>query len=1311
MPTIAQLKEQEITETPLLLFDCALASGSTERWSTHRVTWSGQTYQARVVRHNLFEMRAAGPEGIDSISKVSLTLANADGYFSQITQNAGWKGAKLTVQFIFWDLKTQAAASESLVLFRGAANPPEEITEPALRLSFLNRLGMQRVLLPELRIQRRCAWTFPRTAGERLDAVDGGSRGVFSPFYRCGYSPDAPGGVGSLNAGAPYTNCDYTRGQCEERGMFDADSQSRTTRRFGGIEFVPASVLVRGHGEKGFHASGPVENEARYNDFVPVVYGTAWLEPPVVFARNDGNLTHLEVLAGAGEIQGVVKVVVNDIEIPLGQTGQNMTGTGWYNLVSQGNRTGGFNLDFVDKAGKPVGDPYGSMAYLSVVVPNRISDGRALPRVRVLLDGLKLGRYQTDGSYLGASFTNNPSWVILNLLERSGWTTGEIDTGSFASAAQYCEQTIPAYDLYGNATTVARFQCNLVVRRRRSAADLIRSIRTAAGLQLTYSSSGLLRLSVEGTLALQQPVKPAGSNSTQTLNGGWPAYEFGDGTSGFTGISRRESGEPSLRIWSRSAADTPNRYSVEFQDQFNEYQQDSLSLVDVDDVLSSGQEVSAPLAALGLANFHQAARVIRRELDKSIRGNSYVEFETTVKALGLKPGDLVAVTYLREGYQRKPFRIQKIAPGLNHGTALIAAQAHDDAWYTDTVSGATGSEAGRREPGYEVGLPRPLVGKILDAAGEPQLELSERSEPSTDGTAVVWLSAGFNPPARPQPAGIGIPLLSLSPQISATGGTLIGNQTLYYAISGADANGSEGPLSFVARATIPAGTSTNSVTLANLSFSPGTQSFHVYRGRNPSQLLRIASSAPPAAQFTDTGMAPTLAGPPDENFDHARFYWRLELYPETAATVFSANTIGNSTLQWTANEYAGMVARISQGQGAGQERPILSNTATTLTVSSNWDIAPNATSKFRIAEAAWQLGAAGATSPVEFEIPNRKGAAVEVSGRATNVHGREAAYELSPLTRWVIGGSAGNLLDGEVPEEPGFGILVAGDGTVEVAAVGFGDLDNTRTIEAATFTLHYWDELSSPSAFALSSAAAGTDTDIYLTTAGPAQPGSLIQVDGEVLAVTAVLNGGLRYTVTRGSHGTTAASHAAQAPVYHLDRKVFIIPFPRDFFGSPASGSFSHSVFLPDARIAAGEMFVTNSQGNSMTAKESYTATVDGGLRTLSGGQLTMQVEGYLAIQTGATPPLVIEDGHSVRDIFAVVQEAPTLAPVELRVKQGAQVYANLTIAAGSTQSNTVTGFGLPPLATLARLTLDIVSVGQTATSTPGRDLTVTMRL
>jgi hypothetical protein len=245
MPSISQVKELSATQTPLFLFTFELSSGLVKRWCTHQVQVDGQSYEARVLGHNLFEMRSDSEEGIDSLSRLSVTLANADSLCSQLERNPGWKGAKVTVRFLFFDLKHGLAASESTILFRGKANSPDEITETTLRLTVSNRMNLQRLLLPEVRIQRRCPWKFPASTAQRIEALTGGTQGKYSPFFRCGYCPNVPGGAGSLEGNAPYAFCDYTRAHCEQRGMFAQDAAEHPTRRFGGIEFVPPSIQVR----------------------------------------------------------------------------------------------------------------------------------------------------------------------------------------------------------------------------------------------------------------------------------------------------------------------------------------------------------------------------------------------------------------------------------------------------------------------------------------------------------------------------------------------------------------------------------------------------------------------------------------------------------------------------------------------------------------------------------------------------------------------------------------------------------------------------------------------------------------------------------------------------------------------------------------------------------------------------------------------------------------------------------------------------------------------------------------------------------
>ena len=413
------------------------------------------------------------------------------------------------------------------------------------------------------------------------------------------------------------------------------------------------------------------------------------------------------------------------------------------------------------------------------------------------------------------------------------------------------------------------------------------------------------------------------------------------------------------------------------------------------------------------------------------------------------------------------------------------------------------------------------------------------------------------------------------------------------------------------RAVTPAAGNNNSVTIRGLSFSSTTTGFHVYRGPNPSELFRIATNHAVATQFTDTGVTEQLASPPDPNYDHANFYWRRELQPEYAATIHSATTAGNSTLNMVVDDYRGATVRITRGRGAGQERAALSNTATTLTLTSPWDMQPDATSFFTVAESGWRFGATGSTGPIQFEIPNNTGETVQIIGRAANVNDEESPAELATVTRWVIGGAGGGGPDADVPPTPtfGMGLIPNRGGYIEVGGIGFPSLTNTQTIYAATFTIYYFDEITGQPQSKLSADIPATGLTIDLTVAGASPVGSFIEIDSELMRVDGVLNSGTRYQVTRAMLGTTAAAHTAPATVYPLQTKLAVGSFPRDFFGSPASGAWSLPVLLPNARVTATELFVTNSNGNSPTAAVAVTHTLDAGLRTLSGGQYSIDVD------------------------------------------------------------------------------------------------------
>lgn len=1299
MPSALISKEGTNGDAPVLLFDCTLADGTAERWSSRTLTFGGHVYHARVLRHNVFESQVATEAASSGAPRLSFELANADSHLSQVEYQVGFKGSRLVVRAVFVDGLTGAPSSDAVTVFTGLMNPPELIGEASFRLSAINRMSMLRSVVPEARVQRMCPWRFPATAEQRAEAVDGGAaRGKYSPFYRCGYSPDQSGGCGNLNGVNPFTSCSGSRTDCEARGMFVTDAAGRSTARFGGIEFVPATILVRGSGQKNYSLSSVQDNQARYNDFVPLVYGTQWHSPDVVFSRNDGNLTRMEALIGMGRIHGVLKVIVNGFEIPQGVSGANMTSSGWFNIVNSGTREGRQDPNFSDGRGVALGDPFGSMAYLSVVVPNRINDGSGLPNVRVLVQGLCLEQFDATGGSVGETFSDNPAWVLLDILRRSGYSLDEIDLPSFATAAAFAGEAIPANDPLGGATTIPRFQCNFALKQRRSAGDVIRSLRNSSRIYLVLSPNGKLAARIENTFALQHPAKPEGSNAIETFNGGWPAYEFGPSS-----IARNADNSSSVKLSSKQAQDTPNRLSVEFQDSFNQFQQDSLSLSNGDDADLCGQEVAAGYDAAGISSFAQAARMLLLALNRGIAGNLFIEFQTSAKALGLMPGDLITVSYPKENLIRAPFRVIRITPGNSFRTATITARAHDDAWYTDDITGLAGGRGWHS--GQGTGLPSPVCGTVVDTNGELQLGVVETEVAGSDGSSNVELAVSFGQPDGARSL-LPAPIVGLVPDLHETGGTIAANAHYFYAVSAIDSSGGESPLSFIIQAVVASETPTNSVQLTDITLPAGAAAFHVYRGTAPQRLLRIASNVAAATTFIDAGLVPLPVLPPDPHFDHVNLYWRWEFVPETTAATHASTLLGNIILNMPDDRYKSATVRITKGAGAGQERTVASNDTHNFTVDAAFNPAPDATSAFAVSESSWRTGARGAASPVAISIPERLGATVQIVARAASVKGDEAPYALSPVTRWTIGQSGGLLIDSGVPPAPLFGVASSPTrgGVLELSSVAFIDLVNTRGIIAGTYRFHYYDEINGADPIPLTTDASVTDNVLNLT--GKPDPGTLLQLGGEVLRVTHSTT--TTATVERGIHTTLAAAHSTGSLAYRLKDKSTIVPFVKNFFGSPASGEWKSSLELPNVRIASAEFSLTNAIGNGPAAVNAFTSTNDLGLRTCTGGQYTFQISGYLAIQTDAAPFIVVDGDRTVRDMFGVLRSPSSGAGVTLQLNRNGAPYATLQFDPGATTSAPVSGFGLTALRASDQLSLDVTGVG---TATPGSDLTLVMRL
>lgn len=123
------------------------------------------------------------------------------------------------------------------------------------------------------------------------------------------------------------------------------------------------------------------------------------------------------------------------------------------------------------------------------------------------------------------------------------------------------------------------------------------------------------------------------------------------------------------------------------------------------------------------------------------------------------------------------------------------------------------------------------------------------------------------------------------------------------------------------------------------------------------------------------------------------------------ATSGSSNTIVDNTKTWTSGMWVNYQVRIYEGAGIGQIRTISSNSATTLTVSSNWTVTPDSTSKFKIEgndDFFYLLGNNNVTL-YKFTVSTNTWATVSpVAARQSNPGGGLTANWIDSVESWEL---------------------------------------------------------------------------------------------------------------------------------------------------------------------------------------------------------------------------------------------------------------------------------------------------------------------
>ena len=531
--------------------------------------------------------------------------------------------------------------------------------------------------------------------------------------------------------------CDHTSTSCQARGMFGLDASARSCFRFRGIDFVPTDF--RYEQPSGHHTLTSTNPEwAKYNEVIPLVYGTARVNCKILFSQT-ANDTRGQAVVCEGPVASITNMIIGTETIPFDASYPHVdTTTGKWKAG-----LGAIGQNYTD-VWFPNGDPYSAIAMVSFNFPPAFAGNSDSFQVSVLVQGMMLPQYNSSGAFTVTAFTDNPAWIILDALRRAGWQKEELNIPSFYAFSVYAAQNINV-NISSTCTALkSRFRISSVLDQQLPVGDFLTSLLGACRGVLSYDSSGLLRIdclnrltnttlganvsigtnfvTVEDgagiTIGTQLTIDSGANQETVTVLNvqlsanafqiqaaftkahstgaaavAAPAFSFD-----LSSIAQDSNHYPMITRTSMNTSQTPNDFVVEFQDSLRQYVQDSAELMDTAEANNFGAKVTGQLDATGFEDVDSAVRIERLELYKGhgrrdsankivSRGNLFATLMSSLKAINVGIGQIVGVSYAKEGWASKPFRVVHVSPVQDpqfpYWMMQFTLQEHDDQWYDD----------------------------------------------------------------------------------------------------------------------------------------------------------------------------------------------------------------------------------------------------------------------------------------------------------------------------------------------------------------------------------------------------------------------------------------------------------------------------------------------------------------------------------------------------------------------------------------------------------------------------------------------------
>ena len=1018
MPPGSIFTDKELAQTyqPLFLMEFTLKNGDIKRYSSHPLhntyaappaagsyQFQGYPWEPRVLTQDIGAIQAMSDLGTEIVPQVSISLADPDKTLYAIESSTGFKGAVLKMYSTLWDAgdRTTGAFSTNsplVVKFIGTCSSATDMSDDNFTLTATSLMSMGQIQMPPLRVQPKCSWTFPPNAAARAEAVDEDSASIFK---ECGYSYGEVGGVGNSDGGSAFTFCDYSFEACIDRlgdsspasGFvpIEKDQAGNYTGRFGGFRWIPqqSSGMQRSYLTGKWEEITNASNETKYGDLVPLCYGSTWTTPLVMGVWTDGNYTNFEVLICYGEINKIKKVVVNGNEIARIDTdtfpADATTSTfknGWWGTVNRGTRNG---RPSPHPGWGKQGDPYGSFSCIYVSVLRSVAGESSIPNVQILLEGVKVRKY-TDVNTHTVEFSDNPAWILLDVLTWTTWKYENIDIQSFIDAAAKCDEQIYFDRMDGTYANVylesgvpayKRFSVGFTVRQRTAAGELIRGLRNSMKAMLFFDYvSGKLKLQLKQTFASQQPAPIEGSNyntpvPSVTVQGvvqnGYAAYHF-DGS-----CIIKNNGRSTLNITQRSNQEVGNKLSVQFQNRENSFSQDSTTIVDSEDVERLGQDsIGAQFPVIGAQTFDHVRRVVITQFAEAYRGNPRLDYEgsaigdtggtlifdleTTIKGIHLMVGQLCLISDAQHGISLQPVRVQQIQPLANGERMKIRLTWHNDNWYQDSFGqvsqplySRTRSVVDRAPFSWRADNELPVTGDALYSASHGFFGVSQLYEEAGDATSIAKVRITGKIPVNSFPDTPGRPKLELI-GAGTTGGGYPTDKTYYVGLSARNSTGTATLLSALSRfVTVKLESPNTALSISAQHWPDSPSGYFAFVGLDPfSATYQASATATPSTVVLTNTYNEASWGAPDEAFVNFRWKIRREIH----AGVLGQEITGVTTASISLSTYENYGFDVNQF--AGRELSILGispvdPTTPTYVPIANFTIGSNTSSTFMLA--------------------------------------------------------------------------------------------------------------------------------------------------------------------------------------------------------------------------------------------------------------------------------------------------------------------------------------------------------------------------